>query len=227
VFILTRTRLLQDGLVHALVHCPGLEVVGAGADAGAVLPRIRELRPDVALVDVAGPQGTASVRVIRKECPNVKVVALAVPEVEDLIIGCAEAGVAGYVTREGSLEDLVATLESVSRGETLCSPRIAATLLRRLTDLAAQRDPQPQLPRLTARELQIVGLIDEGLSNKEIASRLCIGLATVKNHVHNILEKLQVHRRGEAAARVNGRLSTEPPQEWAGSRSLRRQGARV
>jgi two-component system, NarL family, nitrate/nitrite response regulator NarL len=220
VFILTRTRLLQDGLAHALSHHPELEVAGAAADPGAAVRQIRALAPDIALVDVAGPQGIGVVQVIHGASPEVKVVALAMPEVEDLIIGCAEAGVAGYVTREGTLDDLVSTLRSVSRGETLCSPRIAGALLRRLSVLAARPGPEPYDVRLTARELQIVALIEEGLSNKEIASQLCIALATVKNHVHNILEKLQVRRRTEAVARLNGhppaaRVSADPP----GSRS--------
>jgi two-component system, NarL family, nitrate/nitrite response regulator NarL len=205
IFIHTRTRLLQQGLALALENHAGFEVVGSAADPAAAVARLRMLRPNMTLVDVAGYADVESVRVIRREVPDVQVVALAVPEVEDLIIDCAEAGVAGYVTREGSLEDLLATLESVSRGETLCSPRIAATLLRRLNDLAASRESAAPLPHLTPRELQVIQLIDEGLSNKEIASRLCIGLATVKNHVHNILDKLQVRRRGEAAARLRGR----------------------
>jgi DNA-binding NarL/FixJ family response regulator len=95
---------------------------------------------------------------------------------------------------------LVATLESATRGEALFSPRMAASLLRRVAALAAtQPSPSAQV-RLTPRERDIMRLLDEGLSNKEIAQRLGIEVATVKNHVHNILEKLQVHRRGEAAA---------------------------
>jgi DNA-binding NarL/FixJ family response regulator len=97
---------------------------------------------------------------------------------------------------------LIATLASVVRDEMACSPRIAAALLRRVASLAVERSPWPSGARLTARELEVLGLIDEGLSNKQIAGRLCIELATVKNHVHNILEKLQVGRRSEAALQV-------------------------
>lgn len=228
IFILTRTRLLHEGLALALGNRPEFEVAGGAPDAEQAVARLHVLHPDIALVDVAGPADVDSVRVVRRQVPDVRLVALAVPEVEDLIIGCAEAGVAGYVTREGSLADLRATLESVSRGETLCSPRIAATLLRRLSDLAAQSEPRSQLPHLTARELQVVQLIGEGLSNKEIATRLCIGLATVKNHVHNILDKLQVRRRGEAAARMHARLPDGYPSfEAAGPGSFDRSGAGI
>lgn len=216
IFILTRTRLLHQGLALALAG--DFEVIGGATAACDAIPSLRAQRPDIALVDVTGASDVDSVRLIHTEVPDVPLVALAVPEVEDLILGCAEAGIAGYVTREGSLADLRATIDSVSRGETLCSPRIAATLLRRLSDLAAQREPIPRAPRLTARELQIVELIDQGLSNKEIASRLCIGLATVKNHVHNVLDKLQVHRRGEAAARLRGLADGSPSLAAQGSR---------
>jgi DNA-binding NarL/FixJ family response regulator len=217
IFIITRTRLLHQGLALALTNHGEYDVVGGAASAHDAVATLRSQRPDIALVDVAGPADVDSVRLIHAEVPDVPLVALAVPEVEDLILRCAEAGIAGYVTRDGSLLDLRATIESVSRGETLCSPRIAATLLRRLSDLSAQREPIARTPRLTARELQIVELIDQGLSNKEIASRLCIGLATVKNHVHNILDKLGVHRRGEAAARLRSLPN--------GSRSLAERGS--
>jgi two-component system, NarL family, nitrate/nitrite response regulator NarL len=224
VFIVTGTRLLQDGLVHALALRPWLSVAGTAADAADGVARMRPDPPDIALVDMAAPHDLAGVRLVCRELPQVRVVALAMPEIEDLIIHCAEAGVAGYVTRDGSLEDLVATLDSVSRGETQCSPRIAVALLRRLRELAAEREPLPPLPALTARELQIVGLIGEGLSNKEIATRLSIGLATVKNHVHNILSKLQVRRRGEVAPRLHCR---HPTLHAAGSRSRDRAPAGI
>jgi DNA-binding NarL/FixJ family response regulator len=217
IFILTRTRLLHQGLALALGSQTEHEVTGASDDPREAVERLRAQRPDIALVDVGSSADIDWVRVIRREVPGIKVVALAVPEVENLILGCAEAGIAGYVTRDASMADLRAEIESVSRGETLCSPRIAASLLRRVSDLAARSTPLARPANLTARELQIVELIDEGLSNKEIASRLCIGLATVKNHVHNILDKLGVRRRGEAAARLRGLPD--------GSRSLVDQGS--
>jgi len=92
------------------------------------------------------------------------------------------------------------------RGEAVCSPRVAGALLRRIAALATDGRSDRVPAHLTKREREIMGLIDEGLSNKEIAKRLRIEVATVKNHVHNILEKLQVHRRGEAAARVRAAL---------------------
>ena len=140
-------------------------------------------------------------RALRDARPDAHVVALGVPEDESEVIACAEAGAAGLVTLEGSLDDLEAMLESVGRGETLCSPRVAAALLRRVAALADDHAASGHA-RLTAREREIVQLVDRGLSNKEIARELQIELTTVKNHVHNILDKLHVRRRADAAARV-------------------------
>jgi two-component system nitrate/nitrite response regulator NarL len=127
-----------------------------------------------------------------------------VPELEQEILECAEAGVAGYVTRNGSLADLIATIESVGRDEIIVSPRVAAALVRRLALLAAERRGPSARRALTSRERDVVMLLEGGLSNKEIAERLCIEVTTVKHHVHNILKKLRVSRRGEAAAKLRG-----------------------
>jgi two-component system, NarL family, nitrate/nitrite response regulator NarL len=130
----------------------------------------------------------------------VKVVAFSVADTEDEVCECAEAGIAGYVARNGSKEDLITAVENAVRGEVLCSPRVAASLFRRLAaHVQTSRQRPPEAP-LTGREQDIITLIDTGLSNKEIARQLKISLPTVKNHVHNILEKLQVRRRGAAAA---------------------------
>ena len=104
--------------------------------------------------------------------------------------------------REGSLDDLRRAIDSVARGESIVSPKMAASLLRRVSTLAADRAAPPAIEELTVREREIVGLIEQGLANKQIAARLNIELATVKNHVHRILEKLDVTRRGEIAARL-------------------------
>jgi len=201
VTIATDIRVYLDGLVRALGEETDVEVVGATAEPNEALRLAREHAPDIALVDMALPDALALVHALRGIGPAV--VALAVPEREPDVLACVEAGASGYVTREASLSDLVESLRSVARGETLCSPRIAGSLVRRLAALA-EGTMAATLPRLTERELEIVGLIDDGLSNKEIAARLSIGVSTVKNHVHHILEKLRVRRRSEAAACVRG-----------------------
>jgi two-component system, NarL family, nitrate/nitrite response regulator NarL len=128
------------------------------------------------------------------------VVAVGVRDDERDVVALAEAGVIGFVDRETGIDALVECIENAARGEATCPPQVASALLRRVTHLA--RAEPPDTSTLTVRERQIVQLIGEDLSNKEIARRLCIEVATVKNHVHNVLEKLQVSRRGEAVARL-------------------------
>ena len=199
VAIIAEIRLYREGLALELDR-RGFDVVGTAADARALEDWIPAQRPDVALVDIATTTSEASLVDLVGSAAGTRVVALGVPETAPDVVACAEAGVVGYVPREASLDDVVETLHRVARGEILCTPTIAGSLFHRVGALARERGPDPALDRLTAREREIVNLIDEGLSNKQIALRLRIELSTVKNHVHNVFEKLKVQRRADAAA---------------------------
>jgi two-component system nitrate/nitrite response regulator NarL len=202
VLVVAEIPLYREGMVCALGHGGRVHVLGTAASSQDALSRVRDLQPEVVLVDVAMDEGFDTVRAIGEATPEAKVVALAVSDTEADVIACAEAGASGYVPRDGTLDDLEAVVEGVARGEIMCSPRITASLLRRVGALAAElRGPSPNAS-LTAREAEVAELLDQGLSNKEIAQRLNIAVPTVKNHVHSILEKLHVHRRAEAAARL-------------------------
>jgi two-component system nitrate/nitrite response regulator NarL len=208
VLVIADFPLYREGLAQALDYREAIDVLGTAASSPDALESVADLNPDVALVDVATTNGFAAVRSVGQAVPNAKIVALALPDSEDDVVAYAEAGISGCVSRNGTLADVEAVIMSVARGETLLSPKITAGLLRRLSDLAAERAPRVPDVRLTSRETEIIELLDEGLSNKEIAQRLSISLSTVKNHVHSILDKLQVTRRGEAVALLRG---TEPP----------------
>ena len=182
-------------------------MVGAAARIAEGVAAISTLAPtDVVLLDIAAPGGLEAARELVELLPAIRVVAVSVPNDELDVIACAEAGVSGFVTTESSIDDLVAAVESASIGHLHCSPAMAGVLLRRIGALARSRDDTDPARDLTLRELEIVRLIDEGRSNKEIALHLCIELSTVKNHVHSILGKLGVRRRAEAAARLRGRM---------------------
>jgi two-component system nitrate/nitrite response regulator NarL len=200
LLILAEVSLYREALARSLGRVDRFDVAAVAGDINEALVGLEAVRPDIILVDAGMPATANAVWVLATAAPEVKVVALGVPEVE--VMALAEAGVSGYVTLDGSMDDLAAVVESVARGETLCSPGIAGTLFQRVAALARERKLEPIEEKLTARELDVLRLIEEGLANKEIATALSIELPTVKNHVHRILEKLNVHRRTEAAARA-------------------------
>jgi len=206
VAIVADIRLYREGLARILERQPNISVVATAATSDGSLAAVLELGPDVILIDKAMPDSLEAIRRVAVAAPGAKVVSLSVREDDRDVLASAEAGAIAYVPREASLEDLVAVIECAVRGEAVCSRRVAGALLRRIAALATDGRSDRVPARLTNREREIMGLIDEGLSNKEIAKRLRIEVATAKNHVHNILEKLQVHRRGEAAARVRAAL---------------------
>lgn len=220
VTVFDDTRLYRDGLANILGTHTDIRIVGVVSDLAQLLDHVHISPPDIVLMRMGMRGCIDTLQTVVRTAPAVKVVMLGVSESEDEVITCAEAGAAGYLPRTGSLGDLLDVLRSVSLGETLCSPRIAATLLKRIATLAGTakqlRAPSSNgdFRRLTTREREIVGLIDQCLSNKEIAQRLAIDVHTVKNHVHNILQKLHVHRRSEAARRIGEGNLTVRESAW-------------
>jgi len=202
VFIVDDNRLLREGLASMLAEQADIAVIGAAASGRKALEQIRELHPQVALIDIGmpGKDGIEVTQELRRDLPAVKVVILGMVDLADEIMACIEAGAAGYVLKEASFDALAETIRSVHRGESFVSPQMAASLFSRIAELAGER--VLKVPRssvkLTARELEIINEIAAGLPNKEIAKRLAIEAQTVKNHIHNILDKLQLHNRLEA-----------------------------
>lgn len=204
VVIVLAVRLYRDGLAAVLESRDDIRVVARAGNWRPALALVAHNRPDVVLVDLPVVENTAVIRQLATAADTpARVVVLSIGSGDDDVVRWAEAGVAGFVTRDDSLDDLVEIVRSVARDEMPCTPRTAALLLRRVGVLAAGREVTPA--RLTARERQVVTLMERGLSNKEIGRSLCIQLATVKNHVHNILDKLQVSSRADAVALVQGR----------------------
>src|SRR5829696_1244627 len=188
LLIVDDVRLYREGLAGILAREPGVRRVLTAHDAPAAAAVLAAQRPDVVLINAAdGNHGL--IRAVRDLDPEVAIIVVGVAESEEDVVACAEAGVAGYLLRTEPLEHLIRVMRSVVAGETLCSPRTAALLLRRVQTLAAQRGTGPRVPALTAREDDVLHLLDLGLSNQEISDRLGITVRTVKNHVHNILEK--------------------------------------
>lgn len=199
VLIVSGIRLYREGLAEVLARIEPLQVVGQHSDSESTLARVRQGNVDVVILDMSTPESHALARAVRATESALPIVALGISGSETDVMACAEAGVTGYVTRDESLNDLVAAVQSTVRGELLCSPQMAGSLVRRLAVLALNRHPDGSETALTVRENQIGGLLKQHLSNKEIAGHLGIEVATAKNHVHNLLDKLGVHRRADAA----------------------------
>jgi DNA-binding NarL/FixJ family response regulator len=217
VTILADVRLYREGLTRLLSAHDGLSVTSVGPFDRTSLETIRRDQPEVILLEAGAACQTTIVQDLAAIAPDTTFVAYGVTDEASQAVRCAEVGVSAFVPGDASGDELVGTILSLRRGEFHCPPRVAALLMRRVRALSQGVAPELPRDRLTARELGVVAFIADGLSNKEIAARLGIELSTVKNHVHHILEKLQVTRRTQAVARV--RSSPLAVRQPIGSRS--------
>jgi len=206
VFIVSNVRLHRDGLVELLRGCPSIKVLGADSmqETQNVL---RTTATDVALIDAPSPGNSELVRVLRQICARIRILAVGIRETATEVLACAAAGIDGYVPMDAALGDMVVAIENVVRGELTCSPKVTASLYQ---NIGFSRGAAASA--LTARELQVAELMNLGCPTKEIAWRLGVQPSTAKNHIRNILHKLEVHRRGQAVAKLrnlSGNLSGE------------------
>ena len=202
VLVVSDVRFLREALAELLRRDQMFSIVELAAEVGEALAKTRDLQPNVVLIDAALLDGVKTIRPMRELAPHVRAVVLAVVETEESIVAWAEAGVAGYIPRTAALADLITLLTDIMLGEQVCSGPVAAGLLRRIASAAVPgrgQGVQPVVPLLTSREQQIVQLITEGMTNKDIARHLDIGVATTKSHVHSLLRKLSLNRRGQVA----------------------------
>lgn len=184
VAIVTEAAVFREAIARMLPRY-GLAVVDPPA------------RADVVLVDVAAG---ARVQLLRELVPScdAPLLAINVRDADEEVLACIEAGAVGYVLQNALVDELADAVQRAVRDEPLASPHVIATLMRRVASLS-EDGRRGSIGSLTSRELEIVELLEQGMSNKEIAAQLSIAVTTVKNHVHSILEKLKVHRRGEVA----------------------------
>jgi two-component system nitrate/nitrite response regulator NarL len=202
VVIASSTRLVREGLVASLRDRDGIIVIDAVNLEPEGIARVAAVAPDVILVDLGHKDPKEVTQLLKIACSEAKLVAFALAEIDDDVFACAAAGFSGYVPRESGADDLYGALMDAAGGRMNCAPHITAAMFSRLSDLLQKTPSHMALPPLTTREGEILALAEEGRSNKEIARHLRISSATVKNHIHNILLKLHVGRRGEAVARL-------------------------
>ena len=202
VFVVSGVLLYREGVAMCLARMGRLSIVGAVSTAEAV-ETISTIAADAILLDASSPESLLVARQLRAARPELPIVGFGISS-EANSVACAEAGLMGFVGCDGTLAEIEQAVEQAIAGEVGCTPQLAAMLCRRVAALSEAPAEGRPLP-LTSRERQISALVCEGLSNKEIAIELQIRPATVKNHIHNILEKLQVRRRGAIGGRFNGR----------------------
>ena len=193
--------LFREGVTRALARYPDIEVVGEGCSADEALSLARDLKPDIMLLDISMPGGGVSAtHAITSAYPVIRIIMLTVSEHEDDVLGSLKAGARGYILKGVTARELVGIVREIHNGESYVTPTLAASLLADFrtpgSDTPSEKAP---FNELTLRERQILELLATGLSNKEIAGRLELAEKTIKHYVTNILEKLQVRNRVEAA----------------------------
>jgi two-component system nitrate/nitrite response regulator NarL len=193
--------LFRKGVAAALAARPGMEVVGEACDGREAIALARETQPDVILMDIAMPHcsGLEATKTIAAEMPLVKIVILTVSDEDDSLFEALKLGAQGYLTKDLKAQQLYDALEGIARGEATLSGALAARVLREFPRTSAPLALEQNPGILTARETEVLQLLARGSPNKEIAAALVISESTVKNHIRNIVDKLHVQNRVQAA----------------------------
>lgn len=204
IVLIEDNRMLREGLASLIREQPGFKILATSADIIEALRKVREAKPRIVLVDF-GLQNHDSLRLtatVHTEVPEAKVIVMGLLPLHEDIADFVRAGASGFVMKEASLEEFFGTIRAVASGSVVLPSQLTGSLFSQIADRALRGGKSPILEsvKLTQRERQVVELIGEGLSNKEIAARLHVAIHTVKSHVHNVLEKLALHTRLEVAA---------------------------
>jgi two-component system, NarL family, nitrate/nitrite response regulator NarL len=209
VLVASEVRLYQEGLQRVLQGVAGIVFVGIASSAEELLAQAAALMPTVILLDMAVARSLSVAKHLSRRPLEGGVVVLGIPEGGGGLMSTLPANLLGYVTRDGTVADLLAAIRCAGRGELYCSRSLVPLMAARVRGAQAPPVPAATFGHLTTREMEILELVREGFSNKAISRQLGIGLSTVKNHVHSVLAKLGVHCRSEAIAVLNRHESGE------------------
>ena len=208
VAIVDDHQLVREGLRDLLEDAPDIEVVGEATNGREALLLCSRLRPDLVLMDVRMPEmdGLAATRELKQRYPGISVMMVTMHENPDYLLEALKAGAAGYVLKDGLRQEVVTAVRRVREGESSLDPELAARLLRRLAaeDHGEARPAGGRLPSdvLTPRELEVLELVQQGRSNREVAEVLYISRGTVKRHIENIMARLGVSDRTQAVVKA-------------------------
>ncbi|KWX02315.1 Two component transcriptional regulator [Carbonactinospora thermoautotrophica] len=202
VLVVDDHALFRRGLENVLAQESDIEVVGEASDGAEAVEKAGNLLPDVVLMDIRMPRrgGIDACRAIKDVVPSARIIMLTISDEEADLYEAIKAGATGYLLKEIPIDEVADSIRAVAGGQSLISPSMASKLLTEFAAMIKKEDERQQVPapRLTERELEVLRLVARGLNNRDIAKQLFISENTVKNHVRNILEKLQLHSRMEA-----------------------------
>ena len=202
VLVVDDHALFRRGLQMVLEQEEDIEVVGEAGDGAEAVEKVTDTIPDIVLMDVRMPKrgGIDACTAIKDAVPSAKIIMLTISDEEADLYDAIKAGASGYLLKEISIEEVATAIRAVNEGQSLISPSMASKLLTEFAAMARKDEEKQQMPtpRLTDREMEVLTLVAQGLNNRDIAKQLFISENTVKNHIRNILEKLQLHSRMEA-----------------------------
>src|SRR5215475_13647929 len=202
VLVVDDHALFRRGLEMVLAQESDIEVVGEAGDGAEAVEKAADLLPDVVLMDVRMPRrsGIEACTAIKDVTPTTRIIMLTISDEENDLYDAIKAGATGYLLKEISIDEVATAIRAVAGGQSLISPAMASKLLSEFASMIKKSDDSRQIPapRLTERELDVLKLVARGMNNREIGAKLFISENTVKNHIRNILEKLQLHSRMEA-----------------------------
>ncbi len=203
IIVIEDNRILRDGIIHLLKAQEDMSVIGSSAGSNGIIVQIRQTKPQIILMDLGlrSQNGLRIVASITKGSPRVKVVGMGLIPAQTDIVDFVKAGAHGFILKDATENEFLETIRSVARGDKVLPSLLSGSIFSHVVDHALNtgKATSDKNVRMTSREREIIALIAEALSNKEIASRLNIATYTVKSHVHNILEKLALHSRLQIA----------------------------
>jgi len=204
LILIDDNRLLREGIVAMVRTQPDFKVLAASADADEALQKVREARPDIVLLDFGlnDHDSLSLTATVHTEVPTARVIVMGLLPIHEDVADYVQAGASGFVMKDATFEEFFTTIRAVARGLQVLPRELTNSLFEQIVrnEIGGNRSRVIEAVRLTARERQVVELLGDGLSNKEIATRLHIATHTVKSHVHNVLEKLSLRSRLEVAA---------------------------
>lgn len=195
VLIADDHTILRKGICALLEREKDLKIVGEAEDGRETVAKVEQLRPDVVVIDITMPglNGIEATRQIKKRFPETKILTLSIHESEEFVFQTLRAGASGYLIKKTVPEDLICAIKAVYRGESYLSPAISKTVIEHYIRTAEQSLEEDPYETLTDREREVLQMIAEGGSNRQIADHLCLSIKTIQTHRNNIMEKLDIH----------------------------------